>query len=395
MVCPQGVLSSNRFLARVGRICRVGVSTGRQGTSRCPPGRFKSGERVRCNAEDFTTAAGKSSLDVVEWSEDFNNHYTLGTEVAVGSFGKVWRGRERTTGDPVAVKRIKMQQGTPHTEEVREKVDREVAVLKQLQGHRGIAKLHGCLLHERNYSLVTDFYSGKDLRANVKLWGPISEGLCAAVAWEVLAVLRHCREARVVHGDVKAANFMVASGACNPFRNSDIRELPAGWMKAVDFGEGRYLRGGTTDELRGRCGTLVYMAPEVLLGCYGFPADMWSAGIMMFFMLSGRYPWWERTEVALRQNLRQVQEAVCCQPLRIDPEAVGNPSPSCMDLLSRLLVRESNLRMTLEQAEAHPFFEENLAICENGTVILGSDSNKPSASIAELCPVRWAIEGMS
>ncbi|GMH41334.1 hypothetical protein BSKO_09244 [Bryopsis sp. KO-2023] len=239
-----------------------------------------------------------------------------------------------------------------------------------LQGHQGTVPLHSVFIEDDHYNVVMDFCGGSDLKFLVQETGPISEGLCAAVAWEVLGVLLKCREAKVVHGDVKAANFVVASESCNPFRSSEVVTIAPGWLKAVDFGAGRYFRGEPKDVIRGRCGTPVYMAPEVLWGYYGFEADMWSLGITLFYLMSGRFPLWETEEEALNKNLMQVKEAVFRQPMRVPADCLGNPSASCLDFIRRLLIRNSQSRMTLEEAKCHPFFKQNLSFCENGAVIL-------------------------
>ncbi|GMH41328.1 hypothetical protein BSKO_09238 [Bryopsis sp. KO-2023] len=109
--------------------------------------------------------------------------------------------------------------------------------------------------------------------------------------------------------------------------------------------------GRPKDVIRGRCGTPVYMAPEVLWGYYGFEADMGTE------------------EEALQKNLMHVKEAVFRKPMRVPADSLGNPSASCLDFIRRLLIRNSQSRMTLEEAKCHPFFKQNLSFCEKGTVI--------------------------
>ncbi|GMH34029.1 hypothetical protein BSKO_01863 [Bryopsis sp. KO-2023] len=351
---------------------RMGVPPRHRSRIPCyAPTRTDAGMRVVWDdVEEFATATAKVSVPVVEWRDDFGEKYSLEEEVAAGSFGTIWRGSDKRTGEPVAVKRLQMQRGSLTKERIKEKVEQEVAVMMDLQGHVGTVQLHGAFIEDDHYSVVMDFCGGSDLKVLVQESGPISEGLCAAVAWQILGVLRKCREAKVVHGDVKAANFVVASETCNPFRSSEVTILPPGWLKAVDFGASLYFRGRPKDVIRGRCGTPVYMAPEVLWGYYGFQADMWSLGMTLFYLMTGRFPLWESEEEALRQNLMQVKDAVFRQPMRVGAEDLGNPSASCLDFIRRLLIRNSASRMTLEDALHHPFFKQNLSFCEDGAVML-------------------------
>jgi calcium-dependent protein kinase len=67
-----------------------------------------------------------------------------------------------------------------------------------------------------------------------------------------------------------------------------LTEEPDSPLKATDFGLACYFNRG--DVLTRRCGTPSYIAPEVVLRSYGPEADLWSAGITMYQLLSGRLP---------------------------------------------------------------------------------------------------------
>ncbi|GMH34360.1 hypothetical protein BSKO_02194 [Bryopsis sp. KO-2023] len=372
-----------------------GVLSGRPVGVRCSvPSRAKFGLRVVWNDVEFASATVKTSVPTVEWRDNFDDIFTLQTEVAAGAFGKVWKAVDNATGQTVAVKRLQSKRKNLATEQIRAKVEEEVGILMALQGHPGVVNLHGAFFHDNHYNVVMDFCNGGDLRSHIQRSGPISEGMAAAVAWEILGAVRRCRQAKVVHGDVKAANFLVASERCNPFRNTDVFALPPGWLKAVDFGASHYLRGRPEDVIHGRCGTLEYMAPEVLRGHYGYEADLWSLGITLYYLLSAWFPMCETGGLALQHNQLRVKEAVLRQPMMIVPESLRNPSPSCLDFIRQLLVRDSKRRMTLEDAMQHPFLEENLEICENGGVVLVPKSSESSAFKKDLCPISWALEGI-
>lgn len=67
-------------------------------------------------------------------------------------------------------------------------------------------------------------------------YGPVSEQLSAAVAREILQVIRMCHENNIVHGDIKTSNFILKSSECNPFHDKSMTVLQSGWLKAIDFG---------------------------------------------------------------------------------------------------------------------------------------------------------------
>lgn len=94
----------------------------------------------------------------------------------------------------------------------------------------------------------------------------------------------------IVHGDVKPANFMLKQRFREPLRALERGAPQGSWLKAVDFGCSQSYRNKAS--LSRRTGTPVYMAPEVFKRDYLQASDMWSLGMMMYQLLTGRFPFW-------------------------------------------------------------------------------------------------------
>lgn len=94
----------------------------------------------------------------------------------------------------------------------------------------------------------------------------------------------------IVHGDVKPANFMLKQRFRDPLRALERGAPQGSWLKAVDFGCSQSFRNKAS--LSRRTGTPVYMAPEVFKRDYLQASDMWSLGMMMYQLLTGRFPFW-------------------------------------------------------------------------------------------------------
>ena len=94
----------------------------------------------------------------------------------------------------------------------------------------------------------------------------------------------------IVHGDVKPANFMLRQRFRVPLRDLERGAAQGDWLKAVDFGCSQSYRSKAS--LSRRTGTPVYMAPEVFKRDYLQASDMWSLGMMMYQLLTGRFPFW-------------------------------------------------------------------------------------------------------
>lgn len=97
--------------------------------------------------------------------------------------------------------------------------------------------------------------------------------------------LKYLHEKGVCHRDLKPENFLFSS-------NSEGSEI-----KIIDFGLSRYLDeiseesdGIFGSELQTVCGTANYLAPEVIKGKYDKRCDIWSLGVLLYFLLSGELP---------------------------------------------------------------------------------------------------------
>jgi len=96
----------------------------------------------------------------------------------------------------------------------------------------------------------------------------------------VLSLLAHCHEREICYCDVKPANFILPSSV--PGLNN-----PTEYVKVIDFGSCEHV---PKSGLRGEKGTPLYMAPEVQNSRYNVESDVWSAGVLMYYLLSGEFP---------------------------------------------------------------------------------------------------------
>ena len=239
--------------------------------------------------------------------------------------------------------------------------------------------------------LVMERLRGGDLDQALASSGPLSERAAAAVAHEVLKVVATCHAAGVMHGDVKPANFMLreassglssTDGEHGPVLASTavIESLveggsrpPARWLSAVDFGCAQPLGRAS---LNRRTGTPVYMAPEVFQRDYGREADLWSAGVMLYQLLSGRFPFWRSLDDCRSRSVDEVMRSVLGDPVPLSGGVWEGKSPACVDLLAGLLDRDPGARLTAADALEHPWFREQLggSLSSSSAAAAGSSS---------------------
>lgn len=201
--------------------------------------------------------------------EDFQKIEKIGE----GTYGVVYKGRNKQTGQIVAMKKIRLEsedEGIPST------AIREISLLKELK-HPNIVSLEDVLMEDNRLYLIFEFLS-MDLKKYMdslptdKLMDP---DLVKSYMYQITAAMLFCHRRRVLHRDLKPQNLLI---------NKD------GVIKVADFGLGRSV-GIPVRVYTHEIVTLWYRAPEVLLGSqrYSCPVDVWSIGCI-FAEMSTRKP---------------------------------------------------------------------------------------------------------
>lgn len=275
-----------------------------------------------------------------KWSmEDVRSEYTIVKELGAGQFGTTFLVVHRPTGDKFACKSINKHAKCFS----RRDVEREVQILASLSGQANVVEL--CEVWEDSHSIhiVQELCEGGELFDVIVDRGHLSERDAAVVARTLLEVIRSCHDSSILHRDLKPENWLLKT------RLADGEELHSEQLRAIDFGLSVFLAPG--QRLKTLAGSSYYMAPEVLKGDYGLEADLWSAGVIIYILLSGLPPFWGSTE-------KQIFRRILHEQLDLDSSPWPDVSDKAKDIVRRLLTRDIESRMTLEEALNHPWIAE-------------------------------------
>ncbi|EER90764.1 hypothetical protein BDA96_01G065100 [Sorghum bicolor] len=258
--------------------------------------------------------------------------YTIGKKLGQGQFGTTYLCVEKATGREFACKSIAKRKLL--TEEDVEDVRREIQIMHHLAGHANVVSIVGAYEDAVAVQLVMELCAGGELFDRIIQRGHYSEKAAAQLARVIVGVVEACHSLGVMHRDLKPENFLF------------VNQKEDSPLKTIDFGLSIFFKPGEmfTDVV----GSPYYVAPEVLLKFYGREVDVWSAGVIIYILLSGVPPFWDESE-------QGIFEQVLKGELDFSSEPWPSISESAKDLVRKMLIRDPKKRLTAHEALCHPW----------------------------------------
>ncbi|BBN08677.1 calcium-dependent protein kinase [Marchantia polymorpha subsp. ruderalis] len=265
-------------------------------------------------------------------TEDVNEVYTLGHKLGQGQFGVTYFCQEKATGQTYACKSIAKRKLVLQDDV--EDVRREIQIMHHLSGHPNVVTIKDAYEDETHVHLVMELCAGGELFDRIVKKGNYSEAAAASLTRTIVGVIAACHSLNVMHRDLKPENFLMAN---------KTEESP---LKTTDFGLSVFFKPGET--FTNLVGSPYYIAPEVLNKLYGPEADVWSAGVILYILLSGVPPFWGETDQVI---FRKIQRG------RVDYNSYPWPSisASAKDLVRRMLDMNPKTRITALEVLNHPW----------------------------------------
>ncbi|WVY91276.1 hypothetical protein V8G54_036790 [Vigna mungo] len=267
--------------------------------------------------------------------EDVKQHYTLGKELGRGQFGVTYLCTENSTGLQYACKSISKRKLVRRDD--KEDMRREIQIMQHLSGQSNIVEFKGSYEDKNSVHVVMELCAGGELFDRIIAKGHYSERAAAAVCRQIVKVVNICHFMGVMHRDLKPENFLLSS------------KDDKGLLKATDFGLSVFIEEGKV--YRDIVGSAYYVAPEVLNRSYGKEADIWSAGVMLYILLSGVPPFWAETE-------KGIFDSILKGYIDFESNPWPNISSSAKDLVRKMLTKDPKKRITSAQVLEHPWLRE-------------------------------------
>ena len=203
-----------------------------------------------------------------------DGRYLIQSLVGVGGMANVYRGVDEKTGNAIAVKVLK-EEFLDNEELVRRFKNESKAI--SILDHPNIVKVYDVSVTDKLQYIVMEYVDGITLKEYLKQrGGALTWKETVHFATQVLGALQHAHSKGIIHRDVKPQNIML---------------LADGSIKMMDFGIARFSRAQSQTVSDKAIGSVHYISPEQAKGDKtDARTDIYSVGVMLYEMLSGRLP---------------------------------------------------------------------------------------------------------
>ncbi|TID28720.1 hypothetical protein CANINC_002347 [Pichia inconspicua] len=233
-------------------------------------------------------------------------------------------------------------------------IEREIIIMKLLN-HKNVLRLYDVWETEKALYLVLEYVEGGELFDLLIESGPLPEKTAVDFFKQIIMGASYCHNLGICHRDLKPENILL---------DSDLN------VKIADFGMAALESGRL---LETSCGSPHYAAPEIISGLqyHGDESDVWSCGVILFALLTGRLPF---DDDNTRDLLLKVQVGKY--------EIVENLSKEAVDLIDKMLTVDPEKRIKTKEILKHPLIRKYYNCDED------KDFNQLPPPESAICPVK-------
>ena len=264
---------------------------------------------------------------------DYRKKYEYIQMLGSGSFGKVRLYVDKKCKSlRYAIKTLKKDYFNKH---VLDSIEREVDILRSLD-HPNIVKYFETYEDEHFIHIVMEYIPGDNLFkiiSNKRYFNFTEKEICQIMTCLLKAVL-FLHHNNIVHRDIKPENILF----------SVPRDFNA--LKLIDFGLS--IEKNARNENR-RVGTPYYMSPEMIHGNFVYESDMWSIGVILFIMVTGKQPFRAHDKEGVFEKIlsgkydkKSLDKSKCSNELK--------------DLIKKALIKDYKKRISVDSALKHKWF---------------------------------------
>ena len=276
--------------------------------------------------------------------DNFENISFLGK----GTFGVVRLFQDKKTKEKFAIKILNKNKIISIKDQMR--VKRELSFLKIIH-HINVIKAKKILEDSKNIYIIMEYCE------NGELFDIIAENICleedqaSYYYYQLINGLENIHRYGIVHRDLKPDNLLISKGNI---------------LKIIDFSLSNCYNKNTL--LSTRCGSTCYASPELISGKKydGFMTDIWSTGVILYFMLCGFLPFDDEDDIRIYKKILECKVKF--------PDNFGDDA---IDLIKKILVNKPEKRITIKEIKKHNFYLRGKKVfCRIHPNLVGNEEKK-------------------
>ena len=276
----------------------------------------------------------KFSLRIFETlPKTFYKTYDCLKEIGRGAYGTVYKGINNVTGEYVAIKKIFL----------RDKMDdfNELNILKEANHPHMITPIEYCVFEKHLY-IVSKYCEGGSLFQRLIKKKSLSEETCRHIIFSMLGALNYCHNVKkIVHRDIKPENMV--------FEDDSEDNI-----KLIDFGLSAFFK--QEQYLDKKCGSAFYLAPEILKGSYNQKVDIWSLGVVLFVLVSGRPLVYGKDQTHVLSKLYSLKSVAS-----LVRAVLKGQSPELVDFILKMLRVDPSERWGAKELLGHEWLAQSVS----------------------------------
>jgi len=292
-----------------------------------------------CSAKEETLDWIASLKKAIGYSSLEDNYHLEQKTLGQGKFGLVKLGIHKKTSEKVAIKIIKKAEMTPKDQEL---VKSEIDIMKMCR-HQNIVRLLDHYENTEYIFIIMEYLEGGTF-ANYLENTPIddlSEKQASYCMYQIAKALEYMHQFGIIHRDLKPENIMIKNKL--PYSSLDS-------IKVMDFGLSKIL--GPNERVKDGYGTLTYVAPEVLTRKpYNKHVDIWSLGVIVFYVLSGTFPFDDSSN-----NEEVIAKKIVFNEIKFQHKSWSTRSSSVIDFVTKATIKDMEKRAKIGDLLKHKWF---------------------------------------
>ena len=293
-----------------------------------------------------------------------NDQYEIMSKLGEGNFSIVYLSTHKLTKERVAIKVLDKTKIKNISDKTR--IEREISILKKLH-HFNIINIYSTIEDKYTIYIIQEFVSGKDLLEYITSKRSLDEKEACHIFQQLIFCVEYIHKLNISHRDLKPDNILLTNekniklidfGLSNFYNKNNNNNNNISNNKSIKnkTKNNRNNRNNiinlynNNNSLSTPCGSPFYAAPEMLKGenYNGLYIDIWSCGIILYYMLTGNFPFYDNDNGNISLLYKKIIEGRFNIPNYL--------SLNAKDLIKKILVTNPKKRIKINNIMKHPWF---------------------------------------